>query len=240
MGNHEPYGMTISEAQTRLRVFEAETNECRRSALHAEEEGNFVFLDKRGFDCSEDLTIFGCTLFSKIKTDQQISVSRFVSDFSSIHHWTVEAHNVAHEKDLQWLNSQVASCTQREPHRCIVGFTHYSPTVLEPANDPRHSKDHGQVLSAFVTDLSDQVCWTTPQVKLWGFGHTHYNCDFEDLKTKKRVVANQKGYRRSELITFDVDKVVKVTVESRSVSGLPKRVKDEGEKRPKRSQCIVS
>ena len=39
---------------------------------------------------------------------------------------------------------------------------------------------------------------------------THFNCDFEDLEAKKRVVTNQKGYRRSELETFDASKVVKV------------------------------
>jgi len=61
-----------------------------------------------------------------------------------------------------------------------------------------------------VTDLSDQICWTSADVRLWAFGHTHCNCDFEDLGTKKRVVANQKGYCRSELETFDASKVVKV------------------------------
>jgi hypothetical protein len=44
----------------------------------------------------------------------------------------------------------------------------------------------------------------------WAFGHTRFNCDFVDLGTKKRVVANQKGYRRSELETFDASKVAKV------------------------------
>ena len=65
-------------------------------------------------------------------------------------------------------------------------------------------------ITPFVTDLSDQICWTSANVRLWAFGHTHFNCDFEDLGTKKRVAANQKGYRRSELETFDASKVVKV------------------------------
>ena len=82
--------------------------------------------------------------------------------------------------------------------------------MLEAANDPRQLQDVAQVRSAFVTDLSDQVCWTSANVRLWAFGHAHFNCDFEDLGTKKRVVANQKGYRRTELETFDVSKVVRV------------------------------
>ncbi len=93
-------------------------------------------------------------------------------------------------------------------------LTHYRPTALEAANDPRHVQDHTQVQSAFVTDLSDQICWTTPQVKLWAFGHTHFNCDFKDSQTGKQVVANQKGYRKAEVLIFDGTKVVTVEVGS--------------------------
>lgn len=82
--------------------------------------------------------------------------------------------------------------------------------MLETANDPRHLEDVKEVRSAFVTDLSNQFCWRSKNVVLWGFGHTHFNCDFVDLDTKRRIVANQKGYRRSESDTFDVAKVVTV------------------------------
>ena len=239
MGNHEPYGMTIPEAHASLRAFEAEVERRHRSSSSIEEGGRFVFLDRTRFDCSENLTVLGCTLFSDIKPEQQDSVSRFVSDFSSINEWTVEAHCAAHRKDLNWLIAQVASCAKREPHRSIVILTHYSPTMLKVANDPWHIEDRSQVRSAFVTDLSDRICWTSPQVKLWGFGHTHHNCDFEDLKTKKRVVTNQKGYRRSELITFDGSKVVTVVVGSPSESELPKEVERNGERRFERSRCTV-
>jgi hypothetical protein len=129
---------------------------------------------------------------------------------SRLEDWTVDAHNSAHQSDIGWLNSQIENITRHEPHRNIVVFTHHSPTMLDAANDPRQLQDVAQVRSAFVTDLSDQICWISANVRPWAFGHTHFNCDLEDLRTKKRIVANQKGYRRSELETFDTSKVVKV------------------------------
>ena len=239
LGNHEPYGMTHSDARIALETFETNINEQRRRPS-GERLGQFVFLNKRRYDCSERLTVLGCTLFSSIRLEQRESVARFVSDFSKIDDWDIDAHNSAHQREVQWLNSQISECTHREPHRSIVVLTHYSPTVLEAANDPRHTQDDAGVQSAFVTDLSNQVCWTCPQVRLWAFGHTHYNCDFVDVQTGKRVVANQKGYRRAEVVTFDEAKVVRLEI--------PLTSKEVGTKddvlpvdtKGKRKGCVVS
>ena len=171
--------------------------------------------------------MLGCTLFSLIKPEQRGSVARFVSDFSKINDWNIEVHNAAHQSDLQWLNSQVTECARNEPHRSIVILTYHSPMALERANDPRHLQDHTQVQSAFVTNLSDQVCWTNPRVKLWMFGHTHFNCDSEDPQTCKRIVANQKGYRRAETLAFDVAKIVSIEADSPSGPRRSKAVKRE-------------
>ncbi|TVY27617.1 Uncharacterized protein LHYA1_G003867 [Lachnellula hyalina] len=200
LGNHELFGMTRLEVQTSVRAFEHEMEELRSS----------LGSNQTRYDLTEKVTVLGCTLFSHISNDQQESVSLFCSDFSEIQDWTVDTHNAAHRSDLHWLDTQVEHITQHEPHRKILVFTHHSPTLLEDANNPRHLDDAAQVRSAFVTDLSEQECWKNASVKLWAFGHTHFNCDFVDSGTKRRVVANQKGYRRSELDTFDVTKVVEV------------------------------
>jgi hypothetical protein len=208
LGNHEAHGTTVLVARTTARAFEHEMEELR--SLPGSTMGRFIFLDQTRFDLTDSMTVLGCTLFSRISNEQRESVALFCSDFSEIEDWTVDAHNSAHQSDIGWLNSQIENIARYEPHRKIVVFTHHSPTMLEAANDPRQLQDVAQVRSAFVTDLSDQVCWTSANVMLWAFGHTHFNCDFVDLGTKKRVVANQKGYRRSELETFDASKVVKV------------------------------
>ena len=208
LGNHEPYGTTRQLAQTTVRAFAHKMEELR--SLLGSTIGRFIFLDQTRFDLTDSVTVLGCTLFSRISNEQRQSVTLFCSDFSEIEDWSIEAHNAAHESDVAWLNSQVEHIAGWGPNRKIVVFTHHSPTVLEAANNPEHLKDVAQVRSAFVTDLSDQLCWNSASVRLWAFGHTHFNCDFEHLATKKRIVSNQKGYRRTELDAFDEAKVVRV------------------------------
>jgi hypothetical protein len=65
-----------------------------------------------------------------------------------------------------------------------------------------------------MTDLSKEPCWISPSVKLWAFGHTHFNCDFIDPETGKRVLANQRGCRRSEADGFEPEKVVVIATGS--------------------------
>lgn len=237
LGNHEPYGMTFPTARARVRTFEEDMTRLRSSPDTA--IGRFVFLDQTRYDLMDSIAVLGCTLFSRIVPEQQESVARFVSDFSRIEDWTIDAHSAAHQADLQWLNGQVEDIMQYEPHRSIIIFTHHSPTMLEAANDPGHVKDLAGVRSAFVTDLSDQVCWTSLQVKLWAFGHTHFNCDFQEVRTAKRVVANQKGYFRTELLTFDATKVVGVDVNDSSGRRRLKVERNQRKRRGEAKRCVI-
>lgn len=216
LGNHEPYApdnpevhqaATWEGALARMRQFEAKAaaNMKRDAPL-----GRFLLLDRRRFDLSDTLTILGCTLFSNVVDSQRGTVSLFVSDFSNITDWTVETHNVAHKSDLSWLNGEVETIARHEPHRRVIVLTHYSPTSLPEANDPEHLEDSRGVQTAFVTNLDKEPCWTSPVVKVWAFGHTHFNCDFVDAKTGKRVVANQRGYGREDIFDFDAGKVVDI------------------------------
>jgi len=239
LGNHEPYGITFAEAKKIVRRFEAEV-EQRRCSLDNSTTGRFVFLERSRYDLSDDLTVFGCTLFSFITPEQRSSVARFISDFSRINEWTVDSHNAEHHAQLQWLNSQVSDCAQNEPHRLIVVLTHHSPTALEEADDPKHVKDDAQIRSAFTTDLSDQLCWTTPQVRLWAFGQTHFNCDIEDPQTKKRIVCNQKGYRKAESLGFSGTKIVDIDISPNSGQKRLKSEKDLHNGKNENKCCIVS
>jgi hypothetical protein len=105
--------------------------------------------------------------------------------------WTLEDHINAHERDLAWLNGTVRDIQEREPYRQIIILTHHSPTMDPRANDPVHKVS--TIKSGFVTDLSAEPCWTSPLVKMWAFGHTHYSFQYHD-NTGKLVIANQKGY----------------------------------------------
>ncbi|KAM0325455.1 hypothetical protein ACHAQA_007442 [Verticillium albo-atrum] len=249
LGNHEPYrreslfqededpgvAYTLEAAVKIIENFEAANADTLASLANEGEAagqqkaaklGRFVFLNRRRYDISETVTILGATLFSHIADEQRQTTSLFVSDFSNIQDWTVDAHNSAHAGDLAWLNREVeaikresevgeqqpvgiGSGSRSSRARSVVILTHYSPTCLPQANDPEHLEDERGVQSAFATDLSGEPCWTAPCVKVWAFGHTHFNCDFVDERGK-RVVANQRGYGREDAFDFDGEKVVGV------------------------------
>jgi hypothetical protein len=185
MGNHEAYRNTHGDSMRGLRRLEDYANDHHG--------GRFKLLCRDRYDIG-DITILGCTLWSNIDPFQASELASRSSDLHKeygIRHWSLERHQDEHRKDLAWLNDQVRSL-QNEPHRQVIIATHHSPTIDPRATDPNH---RGDVMSSnLATDLSTELCWTSPQVKLWAFGHTHYNCSYRDEGTGKLVVANQKGY----------------------------------------------
>lgn len=216
LGNHEPYAnedsqdsedLPLEEAVNRMREFERRL-EHQRQECEASHIGRFILMDRRRFDINNTTRLLGCTLFSHITPDQESTASLFVSDFANIPQWNTRSHNAAHARDLAWLNDQVSRISSHEPHRQIVILAHYSPTKQLEANNPDHLEDSRGVQSAFVTDLTGEICWMDASVKVWAFGHTHWNCDFVDKTTKKRVMANQRGYGREDVFDFDPRKII--------------------------------
>lgn len=200
LGNHEPIGTTCSTAKASLRSFAAKMEQLRqRSTI-----GRFILLDQTRHDISDDMTILGCTLFSRVTEEQASAVGDRLLDFRQIRDWTVEDHNQAHASDLAWLNYQVSDIMNTEPQRQIVILTHHCPTLDSRAADPNHVDS--PVSSGFSSNLSREVCWQSKSVVLWAFGHTHFNCDFVD-DHGKRVVANQKGYASAPQATCNMGKV---------------------------------
>ena len=213
LGNHEPVGTSWPMASAAVHRFAERMERLRaRSTI-----GRFVFLDRTRYDVSSSLTVLGCTLFSAVATDQQSAVASRLIDFRQISGWDVSRHNDAHADDLRWLNAQVAAVASAEPHRQVVIFTHHSPTLDVRATDPRHCDS--PVASGFASDLRHEVCWTSPAVALWAFGHTHWNCDFVDEASAKRVVANQRGYALEHATGFNAKNVYFVGGEQREDAG---------------------
>ena len=196
LGNHEPYHMRLSAAKERIQGFAARMEKLRLRKTST--MGRFVFLDQTRFDIPDtNITVLGCTLFSHVTTEQALEVQTRFIDFRDIIDWDVlYDHNPAHRSDVEWLNGEVKKISEEEhePKRHIVIFSHYCPTLDKRAHDPRHSGS--TVTSGFATDLSQELCWKSPHVRLWAFGHTHFNCDFVDEISGKQLLANQKGYFR--------------------------------------------
>lgn len=187
LGNHEAYQITHSAAVQKMRDFEEQ--------MKIKYGERFIFLHRSRYDLSPKLTILGCTLWSCIADTQAAAVYSRLTDFHpdrGIKDWSLESHLAEHEKDLNWLNEEIARIRTDEPEREIVMLTHHSPTMHPKANRLEHLDS--EISSGFVTDLKGEVCWLSETVKMWAFGHTHWSCEFWDEWTGKLVVANQKGY----------------------------------------------
>jgi predicted phosphodiesterase len=190
LGNHEAYGITLSATISTLESFEIES---RR-----EFGERFFFMHRRRVDFSPTLTILGCTLWTRIPHDQAAVCARLLTDFNEatgIKDRTVDLHNEDHHCDLAWLDAEIRNL-ESEPQRSVMVLTHHSPTADPRANDPkRESQDpERDVTSGFVTDLRVWRSWSSEQLKVWAFGHTHFSCAYTEEGTAKLVVSSQKGY----------------------------------------------
>ncbi|KAK4447377.1 hypothetical protein QBC34DRAFT_440128 [Podospora aff. communis PSN243] len=206
-GNHEAYHSTWQETQLLLCDFESEV-------LGDSSLGDFVLLDHAAFripDTSRNIVILGCSLFSFVPPEREQDVSIGLNDFSYIGGWSVETHNAAHKRSLEWLNTRVAKLKQEDDVEILI-LTHWSPSRDPRAVEARHRDS--PITSAFSTDLSGEKCFHSGRVKVWAFGHTHHNVDFlferGDGAGPLRLLANQRGYYFAQSKNFDVEKVVEL------------------------------
>lgn len=203
-GNHEAYHSNWPDTLNILRAFEQDVHQ--NGSL-----GDFVLLDRVAFRLpGTSITILGCSLFSSIPAENEMAVSMGLNDFFQIRDWDVGMHNEAHKRDLAWLNAQVGDLEQSDVK--IVIFSHWSPSLDVRAIDQRHTGS--AITSAFSTELSKEACFKSDKVKVWAFGHTHYNCDFtvqrEGGAGPLRLLANQRGYYFAQAEGFDGEKIVEV------------------------------
>lgn len=209
LGCHEAYNTTFKNAKEQVRKF---ADYIDRQRQYHRDIGRFVFLDRTRFDIDDTVTILGCTLYSRIAANRRGTVTKFVSDFSDIQDWTIDGHNTAHRTDLAWLNSRVVNIARDEPHRFLVVLTHFCPTTHPDALEEGSSEEAIQIQSANLTNLDDQFCWNSPQVKIWAFGRTHHCCDLRDEVSGKRVVSNQRGSAWNPVDGFETEKVVSLSL----------------------------
>ncbi|KAK1996225.1 calcineurin-like phosphoesterase [Colletotrichum falcatum] len=203
-GNHEAYHSSWPETLKILRNFEQEARED-------DSVGDFILLDRKAYRMPDsNVVVLGCSLFSSIPPQSADSVSMGLNDFFQINDWEVGAHNEAHTRDLAWLNAQVTELDRSNVD--IIIFSHWSPSTDGRAIDPRHAQS--PITSGFATDLSGEVCFNSSNVKIWAFGHTHYNCDFiverEGRSGPLRLVTNQRGYYFAQATGYDGGKVIEI------------------------------
>ncbi|KAK2598055.1 hypothetical protein QQS21_005832 [Conoideocrella luteorostrata] len=205
-GNHEAYHSSWEETITVLRAFEEQV-ECDSSL------GHFAVLDRGTYrPPGSDTVILGCSLFSYVPDESQMDVEMGLNDFFLIKDWTVADHNNAHRRDLAWLNNEIAKLEDYYNATNIIILTHWSPSQIPGVVDPTHMGS--PIASGFSTDLVNERCFTSTKVKVWAFGHTHYNCDISIERESDagvlRLLANQRGYYFAKADGFDVEKTIRL------------------------------
>ncbi|KAK4208926.1 hypothetical protein QBC37DRAFT_475766 [Rhypophila decipiens] len=183
-------------------------------------EWEFILLNRNTYIPAShpEIAILGCPLFSNIPLSSSDEITYRLSDFNpeiGTSNWTVSTHNSAHKQDLFWLNYTVSALEHANRRiKKIVILTHWAPTRDNRAVDPAHYRDEkgrekeNILVSAFSTDLSGQACFKTGKVKVWAFGHTHWNCDFVVARGGLKTAARGSFFRLAA--GFDVGKVVEL------------------------------
>ncbi|TVY92920.1 Uncharacterized protein LAWI1_G004652 [Lachnellula willkommii] len=189
LGNHEFYGLSFPAGLQQARNLE------REPVLNQK----LVLLHQTRFDVPDsEISVLGCTLWSRIRDDAREVVRMKVKDFEKITDWEVASHNAAYEADIEWLRGQVAGMREagkgkgkggagKRSERTTLIVTHHAPSVQETAH-PQHVDNAWS--SAFATDVLGGGDWG--DVKFWVFGHTHFTTEF--VKEGVKVVSNQRGY----------------------------------------------
>lgn len=184
LGNHEFFGMSHDEG---LCI----ADRLEKGPVLA---GRLVVLHRRRYDLEEqsDITVLGCTLWSRVHPGARDIVESKVKDFRRIQDWGVDKHNEEHVKDVEWLQEQIG-LIRKEPNgdkRRIIAVTHHAPSTQQTS---KPSDINNPWTSAFASDLVGLK--DTPvlsEVQWWIFGHTHYSTHF--TKDGVKVVSNQRGY----------------------------------------------
>ena len=200
LGNHDPKGLPMEAVKQRLRGIEASLSQLNRERT----VGRFVFLDQNRFDIDARTTVLGCTLYSYVPEKHLGLVGDRMIEFRETPGWTVEQHVAAHKSDVAWLDAEVERIEKTDPLRSIIIMSHHCPTKDSRARNV-HFPD-SPMSFGFATDLSEHRCWTSPQVSIWAWGHTHWNCDFEVDRPCGRnfkCFTNQKGYFRNPQDSYD-------------------------------------
>ncbi|GKZ72395.1 hypothetical protein AnigIFM63309_009377 [Aspergillus niger] len=183
LGNHEFYNETFDTGIEMAKQLEEDPSF----------DGRLIVLHQKRYDVpGSNVSILGCTLWSKVPQESAEVVQSKVKDFQRISDWSVDDHNARHDFDYSWLMKEVHSIhaenrtvAKDSKRRSILVVTHHAPS-LQGTSNPKHAQSPWSV--AFGTNILSEV---PDGVKVWVFGHTHYNTDFKEKGV--RVVSNQRG-----------------------------------------------
>lgn len=154
-----------------------------------------------------NVTLLGCTLWSRIPETDAAAVMKKIPEFAEekgIRDWDIKQHNSEHKRDHKWLLEELKKATP-VPKPAAPGAPPAAPAaprdvivITSFAPDLSDALDPWQVdapwVSAFGTDLLSKGNWAG--VKMWISGTTGCTCEFQ--KSGITVVSNQRGRKGDE------------------------------------------
>lgn len=163
---------------------------------------NVYFLNNRSIEI-DNYNILGCTLWSELDKKNKFIIETSINDFKYIYlnmpdeqydymegtncgvfkssKLTFDLYNKLHKKDLEWIETEI------KPDKKNIILTHHAPLIYNTQHKRYYSSP---TKSAFCTELTNLV--KRKEVIIWGFGHTHFRCDFNAYGT--RIISNAVGY----------------------------------------------
>lgn len=217
LGNHEYYKDKMSDVESRFAKLHSQfpnVYPLNRTELRVD------IGDRR-------LRILGCTLWSHIPDNAMVAVTTLLNDYKLIYRThigsgddrttriTFEDTNEFHRRDRDWLQAKFNEDTATP----TIVLTHYAPSMVGTSDPAFEGKltNHG-----FATNLSSMF---QPNIRLWAFGHTHYQCDY--LHQGTRIVTNARGYTTKERVGYQPDKVYTLPTDTVTDSAAAERHHDE-------------
>lgn len=182
-GNHEYYNhRSMNEIDQRI------SDICGRF-------GNVTFLNNSSMTI-DNVKIFGGTLWSYIKLEDQYQVSQGMNDYKRIsvktnmkggghrkYPVTPARTSLLHQQTIDILRDEIISA--REQGQKMVVMTHHAPSF--DSISPEFKDD--PLSCAFASDLTSLI---GDPIVVWMHGHTHYPVDYRINNT--RIVSNPMGY----------------------------------------------
>jgi predicted phosphohydrolase len=182
-GNHEYYGSSIEE-----------TNSLIVNTIKSKSLINIVFLNN-GISFWENTIILGTTLWSHIPKENEEVVTKHLSDYRCIDNFTTDISNTMFIENVKWIESIL----EKYPKHEIIVLSHHTPLLYNVSSMNNELKSTN---CAFSSDLSKLL----PRIKLYAYGHTHYNHKGNSFKYHNTtLVCNQRGYPSNVLRSFIPD-----------------------------------
>jgi len=121
-------------------------------------------------------------------------------DGQALRSLTPEDTSNYHRLAVDWLKREIARLRGDCPAMAVM--SHHTPAMVGTSHPRFEGKNADATQHAFSTDLSSLFA-TAAEVKVWAYGHTHFNND--RLVDGTRLVSNQRGYQHDVNVDYRPD-----------------------------------